>query len=92
MREDLTGTHGAIAGDAVAGQNERLVMRMRRHYSQMAPHAKERETAKLLKEAIEQIDSLGVAIDELPTCKIACNGVLLVTADRYNAAVNIVNT
>ena len=61
-----------------------LVMRLKSHYQKMSPHVKKKKTATLLLEAIRQIEQLNNAIDTMPHCKIASDGVLLVPVDRYN--------
>ena len=38
-----------------------------------------------------KLNNLAVAVGNMPTCKIACDGVLFVPVDRYNAAVEIAN-
>ena len=41
--------------------------------------------------AITFIRNMGVLIDELPTCKIAADGGLLMEVEKYNEIVNMLN-
>lgn len=68
-----------------------LVRRIHSHLGQLPLHVAQRESARLLLEAVERIEQLAAAIDKMPTCKIACDDIVMVPVDRYNAAINIAN-
>lgn len=68
--------------------NAPLLTRLQRHYQDLDP---DDNTAMLLHEAMERIMALNEAINEMPSSKIACGGVLLVPIERYNRSVDIAN-
>lgn len=85
---DKQNENNAAGGQSALGG---LVSRIHRHLGQLPFHVAQRDSAKLLLEAVERIEAMTEAIDKMPTCKVACDGVLIVSVDRYNKAVQIAN-
>jgi len=92
MTEQIETTKPESAIEA-ASRVDVFVMRLRDHYNQMAPHVQERETAKLLKEAMEQIKRLTldmgllqIAFDDKKRLLESCEKALAERQDHVDGA------
>jgi hypothetical protein len=71
--------------------NKPLLTRLKEHHDKFSLYAQELPTLKLLLEAITHIEKLTDAIDKMPISKLGCDGVLLVSVEKYNQTVEIIN-